>query len=478
MSQRPDRRFPVVSKSTTLAAWLPSFRVQLALVTLAALALRIAYVMSEQRNSPVFGDALGYHEGANLLADGRGFIDPVRFEFAGLERESAAHPPLYVLYLAAWSFAGFDGPLAHRLASTLLGAATVLVAGLAGRRLAGDRAGILAAAFAAVYPHLFLNDGALLSESAAAAGVALSLLAIERYRERPGASRGAQLGGAFALAILGRAELALLVPLVALPLLWSAGPRAVRDRLVRLAAAGLAVAVLVGPWVGYNLTRFDNPVTLSNGLGATLLGGSCDGAFYGEKLGYWAECPAEQVEVPAPDPETAQRWRDDPEGTRTERQAYFARYLAAEPDESERDATAREAALEYIGDHRARFAVVVAARVGRIWNVFRPAQNVRFDADIEGRGDAYSWAALFAYYALVVLAVAGLVHLRRRGHPIWPYLVLAGIVTFSAAIAFGIQRYRLPVDVALPVLAAVAVDGFLRHGRSGVPARGERDPEA
>lgn len=457
---------------------LRSFRAQLALVTVGSLIVRVVYVMTQQRDTPVFGDALAYHEGANLLADGYGFIDPVRFEFAGLARESAAHPPLYLLYLASWSVAGFDGPLAHRIASTLLGAATVLVVGLVGRRLAGHRAGILAAAFAAVYPHLFLNDGALLSESAAALGVAVSLLAIERYREQPGAARGAQLGGAFALAILGRAELALLLPLVALPLLWFTGSRAVRDRLVRIATAGLAVVVLVGPWVGYNLTRFENPVVLSNGLGATLLGGSCYEAFYGEKLGYWAECPAEQAEVPQPDAATVRRWRDDFEGTRAERQAYIGRYLSAEPDESERDVIARDAAFEFIGEHRTRYAVVVAARVGRIWNVFRPAQNVRFDADIEGRGDAYSWAALFAYYVLVVLAVAGLVRLRRRGHPVWPYLALAGIVTFSAAITFGIQRYRLPVDVALPVLAAVAVDGFLRHGRSGVPARGERDPEA
>ncbi len=52
--------------------------------------------------------------------------------------------------------------------------------------------------------------------------------------------------------------------------------------------------------------------------------------------------------------------------------------------------------------------------------------------------------------------------LRRRRRPIWPYLVLAGVVTFSVAITFGIQRYRIPVDAVLPALAAVGIDAVFR----------------
>jgi hypothetical protein len=142
-------------------------------------------------------------------------------------------------------------------------------------------------------------------------------------------------------------------------------------------------------------------------------------------------------------------------GTRDEVLAYLAEYIAGEDDESERDVASREAALEYIGDHKRRYAVVVAARVGRIWNVFRPAQNVRFDADIEGRGRAGAWAALLSFYALAALGIVGLARLRRAGRPVWHYLVLAGIVTATTAVTFGIQRYRLPFDAVLPALAAV-----------------------
>jgi 4-amino-4-deoxy-L-arabinose transferase-like glycosyltransferase len=313
---------------------------------------------------------------------------------------------------------------------------------------------------------LWLNDAALLSETAAAFAVVLALLAIERFRETPSLARALQLGGALALAVLGRAELMILLPVVAIPLVVRAAGLSTRDRLVRLGAIGAVALVLIGPWVGYNLVRFEKPVLLSNGLGATMLSGSCDAAFHGEKIGYWSEfCPNATTgpRVPSPPPATIARWKADPTGTRSERQAFLRRYLTGLPDESSRDVDARHQAVTYIRAHKKQFVVVVAARIGRIWNVFRPIQNARFDGVIEGRGLAQARVALVAYYLYVVAAIGGLVVLRRRRHPIWPYLVLAAVVSFTVAISFAVQRYRIPVDVALPALAAVAIDARLRR---------------
>ena len=58
-----------------------------------------------------------------------------------------------------------------------------------------------------------------------------------------------------------------------------------------------------------------------------------------------------------------------------------------------------------------------------------------FDDVIEGRGTWPSHLALIMYWLLVPFAIGGLVVLRRRRVPISPYLVLAGIVTLSAAVA-------------------------------------------
>jgi hypothetical protein len=104
--------------------------------------------------------------------------------------------------------------------------------------------------------------------------------------------------------------------------------------------------------------------------------------------------------------------------------------------------TARHEALDYIRAHKGQYVVVVAARIGRIWNVFRPWQNASFDGIVEGRGLAQARVALFAFYLYAAGAIVGLVALRRRRHPIWPYLVLAGVATFTVAISFAIQRYR------------------------------------
>jgi CHASE2 domain-containing sensor protein len=117
----------------------------------------------------------------------------------------------------------------------------------------------------------------------------------------------------------------------------------------------------------------------------------------------------------------------------------------------------------YLDDHLSRVPVVVAARIGRVWDVFRPAQNVHLNAFYERRGDAASWAVLVGYYLMLPFAVGGLVVMRRRRVPIFPMLAIAASVTITVALSFGITRYRAPVDVVLPVLAAVALDALWRR---------------
>ena len=69
-----------------------------------------------------------------------------------------------------------------------------------------------------------------------------------------------------------------------------------------------------------------------------------------------------------------------------------------------------------------------------------------------------------------LLAVVGgiVVHvlLWRRRQPVAPFLAIAGACTFAAALTFGVQRYRLPFDVVLPVIAAVGISALL--GRKSV----------
>jgi hypothetical protein len=216
-----------------------------------------------------------------------------------------------------------------------------------------------------------------------------------------------------------------LFPLLLVPLAVLARTLARRQRL-RLAVVGCAVgAAMVLPWVTFNLVRFENPVLLSTGIGNTLAAGSCDATYYGRLIGYYDVCYTGPY----------------PEGV----------------DESEHDRAPREYALDYIDAHTSRIPVVVAARVGRLWDVFKPGQTTMLDWWIEGRGRAPSWMSLGVFYALVPFAVAGLVLMRKRKIAILPVVAPMVIATLAAATTFGITRYRAPSEIGLVLAAAIGV---------------------
>jgi hypothetical protein len=89
-----------------------------------------------------------------------------------------------------------------------------------------------------------------------------------------------------------------------------------------------------------------------------------------------------------------------------------------------------------------------------MWGVFRPFQTAELDA----RGLNADRVGLFASYALIPLAIWGLVIIRRREQSILPMLALAAMVTVTAVIFYGAIRFRVPADVAIVVCAAVALD--------------------
>jgi CHASE2 domain-containing sensor protein len=115
---------------------------------------------------------------------------------------------------------------------------------------------------------------------------------------------------------------------------------------------------------------------------------------------------------------------------------------------------------------------VAVARVARVWDLYRPTQNVELNSFYERRGNVASWAVLIGYYLSLPFAIAGLVLMRKRRIPIFPMIAIALSVTFTVAVSFGITRYRAPVDVVLPLLAAVAVVALWRR------ARHEEEPAA
>ena len=113
--------------------------------------------------------------------------------------------------------------------------------------------------------------------------------------------------------------------------------------------------------------------------------------------------------------------------------------------------------------HKSRVPLVVLAREGRAWGVFRPIQQIRFEA---GRGTRPPVMGLgfAAFWLLSIAAVRGVILLRRRRVPVFPLMAPILTATIGIALTFGSVRYRAPADVSIVLLAAVAIARVLRTG--------------
>jgi 4-amino-4-deoxy-L-arabinose transferase-like glycosyltransferase len=404
---------------------------RLALILLLALAVRVGYVLVLTHGT-VGIDGLYYHLAANQLVDGEGFISPIFRRDFGLVVPAADKPPGYVLTLATASSLGFRTLVEHKLFSSLIGTATVAVLGLLGRRVAGERSGLLAAGIGAVYPMLWLNDGLVMSETVILLLAATTALVAYRAWERPSIRSVALVGLLCGGSILTRTEAALLIPLLAVPLAWS-----LRVRPARAAGAAgvlsLTAAATVAPWVVYNVSRFDRPVLITHSIGQTLVGANCPVSYSGPRMGYWAfECVTTGEPV--------------------------------EGDLSEVDAAFGRVGMRYSREHVDELPLVALARLGRTWGAFRPVDQLRLDETENGREFGLSVLGLAAFYGLVALAVPGGILLRRRRVPLTPLVALLFMVAIATALTYGQTRFRAPAEIALVVLAAVALDRLLSRG--------------
>jgi 4-amino-4-deoxy-L-arabinose transferase-like glycosyltransferase len=396
------------------------FAATLAAIVGIALVIRLAFHFAYAPARLPFSDGYFFHLQANLLAKGHGFIHPFLYAFRRETVPSAGHPPLFVLVLAGVSFFGGTSVLAHQLAEIALDTLAVVAIGLVGREVVSDRVGVIAALLAAVYPGLWATEGEVLSESLYALIVAAMLLIAYRFWRRPSWPGALVLGLTVGLAALCRGEALLFLPLLVLPAIAGARRVQVGRPLLLLAATGGAL-LAIAPWIAYNATRFDEPVLISTNLGYVLAGANCDKTYHGKEMGYW-------------DVQCASR--------------------PATGDESEQSGQLRRLGTSYALDHIGRLPVVTVARVGRVFEVYKPD---RFSFGPPWVRDLM----VGAWYALIPLAIAGAVVLRRRRTTLLPLVAMVAGVTAAVVLTWGSVRFRVPVDLAFLVLAAVAVDAAL-----------------
>ncbi|MGI8512232.1 MAG: glycosyltransferase family 39 protein, partial [Solirubrobacteraceae bacterium] len=158
---------------------------------------------------------------------------------------SESTPPLYYLLAWAWSAVLGTGEAALRSLSALLGIATVAMAWLLGRRLAGDRAGGLAALLTATCPLLVWFSQEARAYALLAFLGALSALLALRAREEPTARRLAAWAVVGALTLATHYFAAFLIAAEAVWLLVVLrGRRSVLGAVGGVTVAALALAPL------------------------------------------------------------------------------------------------------------------------------------------------------------------------------------------------------------------------------------------
>ena len=401
---------------------------RLAAIVAGAVVLRLLYVLVLARHVPMAGDSQFFNAEANLVADGKGYIEPFVNAAYGTSVATAAHPPLYPTVLAGLSFVGLDSVIAHRALGAFLGGVTIVLVALIGRRVGGERVGLAAAAIAAVYPLLVAADGAPMSESLYGMLIAACLLVALMLRERRSTGLAAALGALIGLAALTRSEALLLIVLLGLPLTG----RAWRPCLALIAAC----AVVLTPWTIRNFSAFDRFTLISHNDSTVLAGANCDKTYHGADLG---------------------GWRFD---------CISPRKTFKEGDQA---ATWRREGIDYATAHAGRWPAVVPVRVLRTWDLWQPHRQVDL---AEGRARWAETAGVVAYFLLLPFAIGGALLLWRRDRGAAAILLVpALLVTISSAIGYGNPRFRHAFEISIVVLAGVALTALARRRQLAAAAR-------
>lgn len=373
-----------------------------------------------------------------ILADHVAAGDGYRYGFEADQGVTAYYPPGYPLALGAvlWvvrllpgDVTAFDVAVWFNVA---LSVATIGLVFVLGRRLAGDRVGLVAAAIWALWPNLVLHSAVVLTETLFLFLLVLLLIVLlgdPASARLPGRARLITVGVLFGLTLLVRPVSAVIAP-VFLVLWWGAGAKAALWRLTLVGVATLAVLV---PWSIRSTLAMDEPVAMSLNFGDNLCLGHNPGATGGfGDLG--AHCyTAEGLQ--RPESETRRQ---------SENIDRAVDYIVDNPGETLRR-TPSKLRITLQNDHD---GLQVAEDFGEA-----PLLS-------DDNRDLVKAVANGFYYLVAVAAIAGGVVLLRRPDPARRglFLVVSGAAQLISPLAtFGDARFKMPIYPTLAICAAVAL---------------------
>jgi hypothetical protein len=437
-----------MNRSRLLEAVAANRCLLMTLVVALALRLGLAVAIQEQVDRPpaklclISGDAEGYWELAQNIRAGRDYsiYDPPRH---------VLRVPGFPLLLALSQMLFGENPFAARCLLACVGTAACGLTYCLGRELVDGTTGLIAAAYTALSPTLALFSVLILSETAFAAALLLSLVAIARLVRSPeeqvrgpeervcrpeeSASFLRRIGSSMiagmliGLATLVRPTWLYAGSAIALAVTVLGGGRcrgslsgSLRGMGLNVAALLCGIGVSMAPWTirNYCVTGHLIPTTLW--VGPSLYDG---------------------LHPAATGDSDMQFFQDDQLGVRM--------------SEYEVDREYRRRAWEFVVHNPLRTAWLAVKKQQRYWSLFPNAGQFR-DLKLQVIV-CLTVAPLFAF------GIIGLWISRKDFR--FVILTAAPVLLFAALhlLFVGSLRYRLPAEYPLSVMAAVGVRGMLAH---------------
>jgi tetratricopeptide (TPR) repeat protein len=420
-----------------------------------ALTIRLVHLW-QIRNAPFFavllGDARGYDEWAQRIAAG---------EWIG--KEPFFQAPLYPYFLGAIYSTLGRGLLTVRICQAVVGATSCLLLALAGRRLFGPRAGLIAGLGLAIYAPAIFFDGLVQKSVLDVFFMCLSLWILSGLVDHPAQRRswfalGLALGG---LSLTRENALAL----VAVVVVWGLvqGRRGLASTFGSLGCFAAGLALLLLPAFAHNYRAGGELYLTSWQSGQNLYIGnnpSANGSYIPLRYG-----------------------RVSPEYERQDAIDLAQRAVGRPLTPREVSGYWTQQALDYITSRPIDWLRLMGRKFVLLW-------NAREAVDTESQYTYAEWSlplALTGWFThfgiLVPLAVIGLWSSWTERRRLWVFYALAVTYAASVLVFYVFARYRLPIVPMLMLFAArgiIAIPALVRNSRRDHPpaaaprARGRR----
>lgn len=386
------------------------------------LAIRIAYV-TLFRHPPLAGDELEYDAEGQLIAQGHLFWTRVPY---GILHAGAWKAPGYPLWVGLWYALVGHHPETVRLAQVALGAVTIVLGWMLGRRLFGARAGTTAAFVVAAYPLAWQYEELLYSESFATP-LTLGLLLLI-FTRTPTPRRALGFGSLLGVALYIRptAEFLLAGALVG----WGLAVGWRRGLALTITGALAAIAVVL-PWTVRNAIVMHGFVPISMQDAAAY--GTFNPQSASNPFGSWA-------------------WQPDPPA---DADLFNPRHPLS-------DVVLRSRligrASAYVEAHPSSLAKAFFWNgLSRLWDIRHRSRSLA-EVPFEGRSRLVTNLGLDFYYVLLPLSLVGLWRARRRRSLVLGVLAIALATSILYTVDSG-TRYRAPLEPLIAVLACAGALG-------------------